>query len=53
MKNEWEIISSRTSTYRLKVFGGWIVNCVNQSVDAERETSVFVPDVNHEWEIEE
>lgn len=39
----WETINS--TLYRLKVFGGWVVEIVGTSI-------TFVPDPNHEWELE-
>lgn len=51
--NEWE------DTCRAKVFGGWIVRTKNLRVsseimvsDAMSESSVFVPDPLHEWDVE-
>ena len=44
---EWERIAD--GTYRLAVYDGWIVNCVNETL--ERETSVFVPDKWHYWKL--
>jgi len=50
-------------TYRAKVFGGWIVrnfdltkhqynNLRPEYLGSTSESSVFVPDPNHKWEIE-
>lgn len=50
IKFEWETITEYPPTYRAKVFGGWKVTSVNSS--SQTETSIFVPDPNHEWEIE-
>lgn len=53
---EWEILECNEKrsirTARAKVYGGWIVN---SCVDKEAlccESMVFIPDPNHEWEIE-
>ncbi len=64
MKNKWEIVtvnndsSNQTDvTGRLKVFGGWIVRSCNLIYfdddfnNVISESSVFVPDANHEWEL--
>lgn len=48
----WENISSGVN--RMKVIGGWIVTITvlnNDGVDCE--SSVFIPDANHDWEIDE
>ncbi len=61
MKFEWEALYSygEVSTARAKVFGGWIVRTVCWSKEwgetAARglaESSVFVHDPKHEWEID-
>ena len=44
----WEKITEFGHTYRLKVFGGWMVTDVSGMSDTG--TSIFVPDPNHEWE---
>lgn len=57
---KWEKISLKEtdagtkSTMRLKIFGGWMVsNCIyNNSNDLHTESSIFVPDPNHEWSLE-
>jgi len=38
---------------RVKVFGGWIMRilCWDQQYNLQSESSVFVPDPNHEWEV--
>ena len=48
IKSEWEKVNS--TCQRLKVFGGWLV--VTFVHDCDVLTSVFVPDKNHEWEVE-
>jgi hypothetical protein len=64
----WEKISSTRAesgcdvTIRSKVMGGWLVRsiadkalCVSKTGDisiANSQSMVFVPDPNHEWEIE-
>ena len=52
MKFEWVIIhyikSIGWTTYRAKVFGGWLVsNCFD-----DNNSMVFIPDQKHEWEVE-
>ena len=51
---EWEKIT--VCVGRLKVFGGWLVNSsrweITSSIYAS-QTMCFVPDPNHEWELEE
>jgi hypothetical protein len=61
IKFNWQVISGESldSTSRAMVIGGWLVSYSrtlmflgeneNGSVS---ETMVFVPDPNHEWEIE-
>lgn len=44
---EWEELGSQTR--RMKVFGGWVVN--SYSNEFRTESSVFVPDAEHKWEI--
>ncbi len=44
-ETEWHLIEA--FTYRLKVFGGWIVRHNREDVSS----MVFIPDVNHEWKI--
>jgi len=41
-------------TERACVFGGWIVRtvCWDTLNECQSESSVFVPDERHEWEIE-
>jgi len=58
---QWENIDKYTQ--RLRVFSGWIVNHVsytyrtdsnyNLVTDAVSESSVFIPDPNHEWTFNE
>lgn len=60
IKYEWEMMdeSHKNFTDRAKVFGGWIVRSFTYEIaggeDAKgtSESMVFVPDPNHEWEIE-
>lgn len=61
MKFEWEEIINfgECATLRAKVFGGWIVRTVSwtkrwgtDEVQSLSESSVFVSDVDHEWEID-
>lgn len=39
---------------RLKVFGGWIVysSSQNDNGDNTAESMVYVPDPNHEWQVQ-
>jgi hypothetical protein len=48
MKFEWEEIDP--STWRTKTFDGWIVR---SDYSGEGEAMVFVPDEEHQWEIDE
>jgi hypothetical protein len=53
---EWKKIYENNfgaTTWRTKVFGGWIV--INQQTKGRNDTecSVFVPDKDHEWVIDE
>ena len=50
IKSKWENI--RDDLIRIKVFGGWIVSIEDSNNDSPRETYLFVPDKNHEWELE-
>lgn len=57
MKFEWETIYASKGnhhvTTRAKVFGGWLVK--HRSIPPNSDliaSMVFVPDPNHEWEIE-
>lgn len=51
--NEWEYIESLDIS-RLKVFGGWIViDRHNSDEENAFEPMVFIPDIKHEWIIEE
>lgn len=61
MKFEWEELLNLRSckTYRARVFGGWIVNNLTfhhatsiSDPDLLSESMVFVPDINHEWTID-
>ena len=59
---EWEDIDKHGFTCRLRVFGGWIVRHDNEVVHDTpngmvggwdwRSSLCFVPDSNHDWEIE-
>lgn len=58
IKFEWEKINSNllAYTYRAKVFGGWLVNTFTYDkslpdVLPRTESSVFIPDIYHEWKI--
>lgn len=55
MKFEWEPIYQVPTggTARGKVPGGWIVNSLLGSDKGVALTSVFVPDPNHEWKLDE
>lgn len=51
---KWEVCCA--GTVRAKVFGGWIVNSSESSSETGDEitsSSVFIPDPNHEWTLEE
>ena len=50
---QWEDIDNLTNTQRLRVYGGWIVKHVSYFIpnNAVSESSVFVPDPNHEWDL--
>jgi hypothetical protein len=55
---EWEKINKNliSYTYRAKVIGGWIVNNFSYDQTKEQtlpisESTVFVPDPKHEWEV--
>ncbi len=65
MKFEWERIhniyiptTGGSNTYRVKVIGGWVINCdnytdvINEMPRNISQSMVFVPDPNHEWTIE-
>lgn len=60
IKFEWETIAYNPLqgiTYRAKVLGGWLVRtaiCINQygGSSVEESNLIFIPDPNHEWEIE-
>jgi len=58
IKIEWEQIDDWHE--RAKVFGGWIFKTCDVYSDkdslsglAQRHSTCFVPDVNHEWNIED
>ena len=44
IKFDWEKIAPHV--YRSKVIGGWILQCEDPI------GTVFIPDQNHEWEID-
>jgi len=46
---EWEHITGTGQTYRLKVFGGWLVKALEGRYIAVALT--FVPDPKHEWRL--
>ena len=51
--SEWEKIDSNTE--RMKTWGGWIVlhyDWTNDGGEPVCESMVFIPDINHEWELE-
>ena len=58
IKFEWEMVSNRSR--RAKVFGGWVFHTFDQETESDvdgnaialSESMVFIPDVNHQWEIE-
>jgi hypothetical protein len=58
-KIEWEIINYEDIdadiyiTERLQVIGGWVVKSSfnNSEKNMYGESSVFVPDPNHEWKL--
>jgi len=59
MKFKWERISGSlngaSGTHRAKVIGGWIVESMYSYEEEEGGnalSSIFVPDPNHEWDIE-
>ena len=60
MKNSWESIDD--FTMRLKVYRGWVVcairsnditNILGSTDEVKSEFLVFVPDVKHNWKLEE
>lgn len=55
MKFEWEKIYSVIghATWRAKIWNGWLVRSEEWDEDMGlSESMVFVPDEDHEWEIE-
>lgn len=58
MKFEWEKIYvssgySTRRTWRAKIWNGWLVKSESWDEDlGQCESMVFVPDEDHEWEIE-
>ena len=57
MKFEWETINDNdtSSTHRSPVIGGWIVRYNYENIPRQNDTvaMVFIPDPNHEWQIDE
>jgi hypothetical protein len=59
MKFEWKTIFSEAGagcssrTIRAKVHGGWIVITTSHMDFRIVQSSVFVPDPKHDWEVEE
>ena len=47
----WE--DSHSGTYRMKVFGGWLVRDEFWSCEDTKVNLCFVPDQYHAWECEE
>lgn len=47
----WETITEpgKVETYRIKVFGGWLVSIDVGCGDSRNYTTTFVPDPKHEW----
>jgi hypothetical protein len=48
---DWQLIfkTENIATYRAKVLGGWLVNlCSKENLGS----ATFIPDKNHEWEID-
>lgn len=62
MKFEWETLISSDpdfstgghGTERAKVFGGWVLKhmCWCNEEHVQSESSVFIPDPDHKWELE-
>lgn len=58
MKFEWELLNgsgednSGISTTRARVIGGWVVKDLNWTPSSTSSSMVFIPDRDHEWEIE-
>lgn len=55
MKFEWEELNKVMK--RAKVHGGWILRSFNYTTDnkdvySQSQSMVFIPDPNHEWEID-
>ena len=44
---KWEPIG-QSDTWRAKVFGGWVL----LRSDTDGDCMIFIPDPNHEWQIE-
>ncbi len=60
-KDGWETVNetipadrnSQRFVKRLKVIGGWLIETAVNIYDQVFLTTVFVPDANHEWKIED
>lgn len=54
-KIEWQWEELSDGARRVKVIGGWIVNmhrrCDNGKLASFDQSSVFIPDRDHEWHI--
>ena len=52
---DWQVLSQEKSggMSRAKVWKGWIVNSVIAIGENVSISSIFIPDENHEWEIDE
>ena len=48
---EWEWEKLDADTYRARVFSGWLVQALDETLKAQ--SMCFVPDPCHEWEIGE
>ena len=58
MKFEWETILSEgdvtwaSRTVRARVYGGWIVMTTSTLNYQLSQSSIFVPDPKHKWEVD-
>ena len=53
-RHSWELVFSdmSTSTYRMKVFGGWLVQCTRTvAIDVSALTTTFLADPEHQWHV--
>jgi hypothetical protein len=51
---KWELLDERTA--RARIIGGWIINHITQDTENRillSESSIFIPDRDHEWTIVE